>query len=547
MAQALAPGQVLAGRYEIEKTLGQGGFGITYAAMDKKLLGRVAVKEYFPASLAVRQGERVKAHGADLEARFEKGRRRFMEEAKTLAGLSQTAGIVRVLGCFEERGTAYMVMEYVQGRSLRCWLEEQETLPAFYEAAKLLEPVCRALEQVHKKGLIHRDICPDNLIMRDNGTLTLIDFGAARAYYRQEEEVLTRTVLVHQGYAPPEQYESKGKQGPWTDVYGLAATLYEMVTGAMPPSAPQRLGGEKLYPPSAYGADITAEQEEALLRGLKLEVRERFASVKAFEGALLPAKENESDRKKGRPLLWVLAGGAMLGLGLILLCLFAGKKEKPLILAGNYVRGSQEYEAFLDFVKANAVEVQEREEGVMYVLEEEAIRTWGAPANRYAMPFGREEAGQLLEKMGLTEDTEGGWDIFWVWDKGYGAISTRFDRVQVYKGEDGLQVLVCADIISGQVNLIELSDGTREAKTAMAAAAELCAGLEGAWLSSEEALAELEEAMETYFSMEGGYAGLTLEDFEMWITEGETGTKITLGRYGSRSIFASDSYWPDGQ
>lgn len=545
MAQALAPGQALAGRYEIEKTLGQGGFGITYAAMDKKLLGRVAVKEYFPASLAVRQGERVEVNGADLASRFEKGRRRFMEEAKTLAGLSQTAGIVRVLGCFEERGTAYMVMEYVQGRSLRCWLEEQETLPAFQEAAKLLEPVCRALEQVHKKGLIHRDICPDNLLMRDNGTLTLIDFGAARAYYRQEEEALTRTVLVHQGYAPPEQYESKGRQGPWTDVYGLAATLYEMVTGTMPPSAPRRLGGEKLYPPSAYGADITAEQEEALLRGLKLEARERFASVKAFEGALLPAKENESGRKKGSLLLWMLAGGAVLGL--ILLCLFAGEKERPLPLAGNYVRGSQEYEAFLDFVKANAVEVQEREEGVRYALEEEAIRAWGVPANRYAMPFSREEVGQLLKKMGLTEDMEGGWDIFWVWDKGYGAISTRFDRVQAYKGEDGLQVLVCADIISGQVNLIEMSDGTREAKTALAAAAELCQGLEGAWLSSEKVLAELEEAMETYFSMEGGYSGLGLENFELWITERETGTVITLGRYGARSIYLSDSYWPDGQ
>lgn len=545
IGQALAPGQVLAGRYEIEKTLGQGGFGITYAAMDKKLLGRVAVKEYFPASLAVRQGERVEVLGADAGPRFEKGRQRFMEEAKTLAGLSQTAGIVRVLGCFEERGTAYMVMEYVQGRSLRCWLEEQETLPAFQGAAELLEPVCRALEQVHKKGLIHRDICPDNLLMRDNGTLTLIDFGAARAYYRQEEEALTRTVLVHQGYAPPEQYESKGKQGPWTDVYGLAATLYEMVTGTMPPSAPRRLGGEKLYPPSAYGADITAEQEEALLRGLKLEVRERFASVKAFECALLPAEENGSRRKKGRLLPRVFAGGAVLGL--ILLCLFAGKKEKPLPLAGNYVRGSQEYEAFLDFVKTNAVEVQEKENGVMYVLEEEAIRTWGVPSNRYAMPFSREEVGQLLEKMGLTEDTEDGWDIFWVWDKGYGAISTRFDHVQVYKGEDGLQALVCADIISGQVNLIELSDGTREAKAAMAAAAELCAGLEGAWLSSKEVLAELETAMKTYFSMEGGYSGLELENFDLWIRGEETGTEIIMGRYGSRSILASDSYWPDGQ
>lgn len=543
--QVLAPGQVLADRYEIEKTLGQGGFGITYAAMDKKLLGRVAVKEYFPASLAVRREQGVEPLGEESRDRFIKGRRRFLEEAKNLAGLSQTAGVVRVLGCFEEAGTAYMVMEYVQGQSLRSWLEERETLPGFSEAAELLSPVCRALEQVHKKGLIHRDICPDNLIMRDKGTLTLIDFGAARAYYQQEEEALTRTVLVHQGYAPPEQYESKGKQGPWTDVYGLAATLYEMLTGTMPPSAPERLGGEGLYPPSAYGADITAEQEEALLGGLKLEVRERFQSVKAFEGALLPVQKAEGTGKK-RGRLWGSLGAAAVLCLLLGAYMFFGREEKPAPLAGNYVRGSEEYTAFMDFVKANAVEVREDDNGTLYLLEEAAIRQWGAPANRYAMDLSREEAGALLLDLGMEEDAGGGWDIFWVREKGYGAISTRFDRVQVYTREDGLQALVCADIISGQVNLLVLSDGTQEVQTALPAAAELCARLGGAGALPQEQMQErLESTLSDYLAMERGYAGEQLEAFEVWFTGQETGTEIYLGRYGRLYNGAPGNYWPD--
>lgn len=534
--QGLPAGRLLSGRYEIEKSLGQGGFGITYLTMDKKLLGRVAVKEYFPASLACRHKERVEPLTEDCRQRFLRGREKFMAEARTLAGLSQTPAIVSVLGCFEENGTAYMVMEYVPGISLRSWLEEQETLPSFQSAVELLAPVFSAMEQVHKKGLIHRDICPDNLIVRDNGTLTLIDFGAARAFYRQEEEALTRTVMVHQGYAPPEQYDKKGKQGPWTDVYGLAATLYEMLTGTMPPSALERLGGERLYPVSAYGADITPEQEEALNRGLALETRERFSTVKAFQNALLPVEEQPAKGKK----YWIwgaLAGVLMLG-ATLWLCL-TPKKEESVPLAGNYVRGSEAYTAFMDFVKENAIDTKVEEDGTLYYLNEDTIRSWGVPANRYALEQTGDEVGEKLTTMGLTEDTSDGWDIFWVWEKAYGAISTRFDHVRVFKGDNGVQAWVCADIISQQVNLVVVLDGTEDVDNVIPLAAELCAWLNGEETTPQQIERELTKAWEE----ESG--NVQLKKLEVWFSQQTEGMGISMGRYGQLYRNSATNYWAE--
>lgn len=534
--QSLPVGRLLLERYEIEKTLGQGGFGITYAAVDRKLLGRVAIKEYFPAALACRQEEGVAPLSEECRQRFLQGKEKFLSEARALAGLSQTAGIVSVLGFFEEQGTAYMVMEYVPGISLRGWLEEQETLPSFQRAMELLAPVFAAMEQVHKKGLIHRDICSDNLILRDNGTLTLIDFGAARAFYQQEEEALTRTVLVHQGYAPPEQYDKKGKQGPWTDVYGLASTLYEMVTGTMPPSAPERLGGENLYPPSAYGADITPEQEEALSRGLSLETRERFSTVKAFQNALLPGEE--APQKKKKYWLWGAVAGVLMLCTVLWLCL-ALKKEERIPLAGNYPRGSEEYTAFMEFVKENAVGIKEDQDGTVYYLEEEAIRTWGVPANRYSLDQTWDEVGEKLITMGLKENISDGWDIFWVWERAYGAISTRFDHVRVYSGEDGLQVWVCADILSQKVNLVVVLNGTEDVSSIIPTAAELCAWLNGEKVATQQIQEEMKKAWEKESS------GVRLEKLEIWFSQQEAGKGISLGRYGYLYYNSAPNYWPD--
>lgn len=536
--QGLPVGQLLSGRYEIEKSLGQGGFGITYLAMDKKLLGRVAVKEYFPASLACRRGEEVEPLTEDCRQRFLRGREKFLAEAKTLAGLSQTPAIVSVLGCFEEKGTAYMVMEYVPGLSLRAWLEEQETLPSFQAVVELLAPVFSAMEQVHKKGLIHRDICPDNLIMRDNGTLTLIDFGAARAFFQQEEEALTRTVMVHQGYAPPEQYDKKGKQGPWTDVYGLAATLYEMLTGTMPPSALERLGGQGVYPASAYGVDITPEQEEALNRGLALETRERCSTVKAFRNALLPVEE-QPDNKKKHWLWGAIVGVLVLALGVALWLCLAPKKEERVPLAGNYVRGSEEYTTFMEFVRENAVETKEDEDGTIYYLNEEAIRTWGVPANRYALEQTGDEVKEQLATLGLEEDTSDGWDIFWVREKAYGAISTRFDHVRVFRGENGVQAWVCADIISQQVNLVVVLDGTEDISGVLPLAAEL-----SAWLNGGEATPQqIEEELTKAWEEESG--NVRLKKLEIWFSQQEEGLGISMGRYGYLYRNSAPNYWPD--
>lgn len=249
----LTKGAVLEERYTIEKTLGQGGFGITYLAYDKELRGLVVVKEYFPAQQVFREeGEReVRLLREEDEALFRKGRKRFLEEARVMASLQSVPEIAKVLGYFTENGTAYLVMEYVRGTSLRVYGERLEEPPDFGECKRLLLPVIKAMEAVHKKGLLHRDITPDNLLIKEDGSIKIIDFGSAREY---GEDDRTKTVLVKAGYAPLEQYSPKAKQGPWTDVYSLCAVFYELLTGATLPDALERAGGEEVFPPSLFTA-----------------------------------------------------------------------------------------------------------------------------------------------------------------------------------------------------------------------------------------------------------------------------------------------------
>ncbi len=237
---ALKPGYMVHW-YRIEKILGQGGFGITYLAEDTNLNQQVAVKEYLPVEVAVREGDfSVHPVSENHSESFTWGLERFVDEARTLARFDHP-NIVRVLSVFEMNNTAYMVMRYERGRSLQQMLAKRATL-AEDRLIEMLFPILEGLERVHAAGFIHRDVKPANIFVREDGTPVLLDFGSARQSLG--EATRTLTTLVSPGYAPFEQYFSKSdRQGPWTDIYGLGATFYRAVTGIAPMNAVDRSEG----------------------------------------------------------------------------------------------------------------------------------------------------------------------------------------------------------------------------------------------------------------------------------------------------------------
>lgn len=224
--------------YEIERVLGRGGFGITYLARDTNLARAVAIKEYLPLELALRAGETSVQPASPAHAeRYAWGLERFIAEARTLARFEHPA-IVRVFSVFEANGTAYMVMEYQQGESLQQRLKRSDTLDEA-ELTALLPPLLDGLEAIHAQGFIHRDVKPANIFMREDGCPVLLDFGSARQALG--EHTLSLTSVVSPGYAPFEQYYSRGdRQGPWTDIYSVGATLYRCLAGVAPMAAIDR-------------------------------------------------------------------------------------------------------------------------------------------------------------------------------------------------------------------------------------------------------------------------------------------------------------------
>ena len=283
---ALALGRVLDGRYRIGRVLGHGGFGITYLAWDDNLQLRLAIKEYLPRDCATRapDGTSLAIYSGPAGEQFAYGLDRFLEEARALAHFDQHPGIVTVKNFFRAHGTGYCVMDYVDGITLRDYLEQQPGGRISFDAAlKLLMPVMDALRAVHKEGLLHRDIAPDNIYLTQDGRIKLLDFGAAR--FAAGEHSKSLSIILKPGYAPEEQYRSKGKQGPWTDIYGLAATFYRAITGSAPPEALDRTEEDELLPPSQQGIAIQPHQEAVLLKALAIKAPLRYQSISEFQQA----------------------------------------------------------------------------------------------------------------------------------------------------------------------------------------------------------------------------------------------------------------------
>ena len=257
-----------------------GGFGITYLGYDLTLEIKVAVKEYMPSGLATRHSDKysVALTGRGQED-YQNGMERFLEEARILAKLQNTPNIVSVQNYFKENNTAYFVMEYIDGMSLKAYVASQGGKIPYDQALTILMPVMQALTQVHALNLTHRDISPDNISITSKGESKLLDFGAARFSIGDEKSV---SVILKHGYAPEEQYSSKGNQGPWTDVYAMGATLYRCVTGELPPDSIMRVHNDTLKKPSELGVPLPPQVEQAIMKALAVKAEDRFSTMGAF-------------------------------------------------------------------------------------------------------------------------------------------------------------------------------------------------------------------------------------------------------------------------
>ncbi len=282
----LLPGTILEEQYILGRVLGQGGFGITYLGMDLRLNLKLAIKEYFPYGLAARipGSSAVDLSTGEIKKQLNFGLERFMNEAKTLARFENHPNIVTVRDYFETNATAYMVMTYLAGCNLEYYLHYKEGKIPFDQALAIFIPVLDALREVHRAGFMHRDISPDNIFITDAGQVILIDFGAARQEVRGKSKSLS--VILKAGYAPEEQYRSRGKQGPWTDIYAVGSTLYRSITGKTPPEAMDRLVEDDLVAPSQLGVSIDSAREEALLKALAVRAADRFQTVEEFQKAI---------------------------------------------------------------------------------------------------------------------------------------------------------------------------------------------------------------------------------------------------------------------
>lgn len=300
VSHQLLAGSVLMGKYLVGRVLGEGGFGITYIGWDLILDRKVAIKEFYPQGIVNRE---LTHHSTVVscigkEEFIEKEKEGFIKEAKTMAKLGNIPGIVTMHDVFAQNGTVYIVMDYVEGKTLKAYVKENGNRLSAKTAISLLEPIFGALQKIHEKGLIHRDISPDNIMLRPDGTAVLLDFGAARQMSVAGERSLT--VNLKHGYAPMEQYQTRGVQGPWTDVYALSATIYRLITGRVPPSAADRIIEDDLPLPSTLGADILPRQEEALMKGLAIRTADRTLNISELWEGLAQAPAEKAPQKQLR-------------------------------------------------------------------------------------------------------------------------------------------------------------------------------------------------------------------------------------------------------
>jgi serine/threonine protein kinase len=280
-------GEILLGKYLIGKVLGKGGFGVTYLAYDLIRKVKVAIKEYMPYSLAYRAPDTAKVltYNGEKSESFKIGLEKFYDEAKTIAKFNGHPNIINVQEFFYENNTAYFVMEYIDGVDLKKYITQKGGRLSEEEILKIVLPLMDSLMIVHSIGVLHRDISPDNIYIANDGTVKLLDFGAARQVLGEESKSLS--VVLKPGFAPIEQYQTRGNQGAWTDVYSLAATMYYCLTGSIPEASMNRIYEDNLQPLYQQGIAVSSKFETAIVKALLVKPANRFQSMAEFKLALI--------------------------------------------------------------------------------------------------------------------------------------------------------------------------------------------------------------------------------------------------------------------
>lgn len=295
----LAPETLLGDRYIIGNVLGFGGFGITYKAWDKKLDSVVAIKEYYPSGIVNRPPgtQKLLLFSGAKKKEFEYGLIRFIDEARNMTKFNAHKNIVNVYEYFEENNTAYIVMEFLDGCTLGEYMEKNDGKLSLDRGIEIILHICDALKDVHENGIIHRDISPDNIFMCKDGTIKLIDFGAARF---SSEEAKNFTIILKPGFAPPEQYEQVSDQGPKTDIYAVGATLYYMLTGVKPDESTNRKIKDILEEPIKLDSSIPQYISDSILKAMAIEAHLRFETVEEFEKSIKKEIKVTSLKKEKR-------------------------------------------------------------------------------------------------------------------------------------------------------------------------------------------------------------------------------------------------------
>lgn len=294
---ALPCGTILMGNFVIGKMLGMGGFGITYLAYDVNLNEIIAIKEYFPVELAYRapDGTSVTVRDKKASQMFKHGAEKFYKEASFVASFSSNENIVHVYQFFYENNTAYFTMEYLSGVTLKDYVNMCGTITAG-QAVNIADKVANALGDAHKENVLHRDVSPDNIMLCKDGSIKLIDFGAARQVYPEGSQLLS--IILKPGFAPLEQYMKRGNQGPWTDIYSLGASLFYAMTKNIPEDPQSRFSDDSDIQSNKY--DIDPRLWFVIYRAMAIRYTDRYQTVEELRTALdhLPIKSEKINVKK---------------------------------------------------------------------------------------------------------------------------------------------------------------------------------------------------------------------------------------------------------
>lgn len=328
--RCLKPGVILKERYKIEEVIGAGGFGITYRAWDPLLQAYVAIKEYYPSGIATRSvdSSKVCVPVGNEQKEYHRGLVRFLKEAQDVARFQAEPNIVSIYDYLEENDTAYMVMEYLHGCTLKRYVLDHRGRLDTDHIIHICLSVLDALAVVHASDMIHRDISPENIFICEDLTVKLIDFGAAKQVYLDGEQ--TMSVVLKPGYAPPEQYVKKDKQGPWTDIYALGATLYFAATGEKPEESFGRALEDTIKPVCIVNPEIPMYLSKVIMQAMSVKIEDRYTTVEAMREALLDGANQGEVRsiytipKSSIPKRYLQTGKKLRGIVLILILVILG-------------------------------------------------------------------------------------------------------------------------------------------------------------------------------------------------------------------------------